>query len=70
VATGLWDSQVQYFEPAKWVARLRKLKTDSNTLVFRINMEAGHGGKSGRFQKHRETAEQYSFLMAEAGLKE
>jgi oligopeptidase B len=70
VSTGLWDSQVQYYEPAKWVARLRKLKTDSNTLVFRINMEAGHGGKSGRFQRHRETAEQYSFLMAEAGLKE
>jgi len=63
VGTGLWDSQVQYFEPAKWVAKLRKLKTDNNLLVFRINMEAGHGGKSGRFQHYRETAEYYAFLL-------
>jgi oligopeptidase B len=67
VGTGLWDSQVQYFEPAKWVAKLRKLKTDSNPLVFRINMEAGHGGKSGRFQRYRETAEQYAFVLSLAG---
>ena len=51
------------------MARLRKLKTDRNMLVFRINMEAGHGGKSGRFQQYRETAEQYSFLLGEAGVK-
>jgi oligopeptidase B len=70
VSTGLWDSQVQYFEPAKWVAKLRKLKTDDNMLVFRINMEAGHGGKSGRFQQYRETAEQYAFLLGQAGVKE
>jgi oligopeptidase B len=70
VSTGLWDSQVQYFEPAKWVAKLRKTKTDRNPLVFRINMEAGHGGKSGRFQQYRETAEQYAFLLDLAGLKE
>lgn len=63
VGTGLWDSQVQYYEPAKWVAKLRKLKTDQNLLVFRINMEAGHGGKSGRFQKYRETAEEYAFMI-------
>jgi oligopeptidase B len=63
VGTGLWDSQVQYYEPAKWVAKLRKLKTDSNPLVFRVNMEAGHGGKSGRFEKYRETAEQYAFIL-------
>ncbi|MEI9850827.1 MAG: prolyl oligopeptidase family serine peptidase [Sphingomonas sp.] len=47
VSTGLWDSQVQYYEPTKWVARLRARKTDANPLVFRVNMEAGHGGKSG-----------------------
>ena len=49
VGTGLWDSQVQYYEPAKYVARLRATKTDRNPLLFRVNMEAGHGGKSGRF---------------------
>ena len=63
VGTGLWDSQVQYYEPTKWVAKLRKLKTDHNPLVFRINMEAGHGGKSGRFQKYREVAEQFAFIL-------
>jgi len=63
VGTGLWDSQVQYYEPAKWVAKLRKLKTDQNLLVLRVNMEAGHGGKSGRFQKYREIAEEYAFLI-------
>jgi oligopeptidase B len=68
VGTGLWDSQVQYYEPAKWVAKLRKVKTDSNPLVFRINMEAGHGGKSGRFQYYRETAEQYAFVLNLAGV--
>jgi len=69
VGTGLWDSQVQYYEPAKWVAKLRRLKTDANPLVFRINMEAGHGGKSGRFQHYRETAEQYAFVLSLAGLQ-
>jgi oligopeptidase B len=58
VSTGLWDSQVQYFEPAKWVARLRRLKTDENPLLFRVNMEAGHGGKSGRFRAYEERAEE------------
>jgi oligopeptidase B len=70
VGTGLWDSQVQYYEPAKWVAKLRALKADRNPLVFRVNMEAGHGGKSGRFQKYRETAEQYAFLLQQAGIRE
>ena len=56
VTTGLWDSQVQYFEPAKWVARLRARKTDANPLLFHTTMEAGHGGKSGRFQRYREIA--------------
>jgi len=70
VGTGLWDSQVQYWEPAKYVARLRAKKTDSNPLVFRVNMEAGHGGKSGRFQRFREVAEYYAFLLHELGVKQ
>ncbi len=69
ITTGLWDSQVQYFEPAKWVARLRRLKTDDNLLVFRVDMEGGHGGKSGRFQRYRETAEGYAFLLDQAGIE-
>jgi len=64
VTTGLWDSQVQYFEAAKWVARLRRLKTDDRPLLLRVNMEAGHGGRSGRFQHYRELAEEYAFLLA------
>ena len=68
VGTGLWDSQVQYYEPAKWVAKLRKFKTDTNPLVFRINMEAGHGGKSGRFKRFNEIAEQYAFMLDRAGV--
>jgi oligopeptidase B len=70
VGTGLWDSQVQYFEPAKWVARLRTLKTDRNPLLLRIHMEAGHGGKSGRFRQFRELAEQWSFIAGLAGIRE
>jgi oligopeptidase B len=70
VTTGLWDSQVQYFEPAKWVARLRRLKTDDRPILFRVNMEAGHGGKSGRFQRYREYAEEYAFLLDQAGIRE
>lgn len=70
VGTGLWDSQVQYFEPAKYVARLRAKKTDSHPLVFRTNMEAGHGGKSGRLQRFRETAEYQAFMLAELGIRE
>jgi oligopeptidase B len=65
VTTGLWDSQVQYFEPAKWVARLRALKTDRNRLLLHVEMSAGHGGKSGRFQRYREIAMEYSFLLDE-----
>jgi oligopeptidase B len=65
VATGLWDSQVQYFEPAKWVARLRALKTDTNRLLFHVNMDAGHGGQSGRFRANRELAMQYAFIFDE-----
>jgi len=68
VSTGLWDSQVQYFEPAKWVARLRANKTDSNPLLFRTEMEAGHGGKSGRFVRYRSIAEYYAFMLNELGV--
>jgi oligopeptidase B len=68
VGTGLWDSQVQYYEPAKWVAKLRELKTDSNPLIFRVNMEAGHGGKSGRFERYRQNAEWQSFVLQQLGV--
>ena len=67
VFTGLWDSQVQYFEPAKWVARLRARKTGEAPLLFCIDMSAGHGGKSGRFQRYRETAREYAFLLWQLG---
>ena len=63
VTTGLHDSQVQYFEPAKWVAKLRDLKTDNNLLLFDINMDAGHGGASGRFEALREVAKEYAFIL-------
>ncbi len=63
VTTGLHDSQVQYFEPAKWVAKLRELKKDTNILVFQINMDAGHGGASGRFESLKEVAQEYAFLL-------
>jgi oligopeptidase B len=68
VGTGLWDSQVQYFEPAKWVAKLRAVKTDANPLLFRVHMEAGHGGRSGRFRQYRELAEQWAFLLGQTYL--
>ncbi len=63
VLTGLHDSQVQYFEPAKWVAKLRDMKTDDNLLLLHTNMDAGHGGSSGRFQRLREVAMEYAFLV-------
>lgn len=68
VTTGLHDSQVQYFEPAKWVARLRALKTDSNLLLLKTNMEAGHGGASGRFDYLKEIALKYAFYMGLEGI--
>jgi len=68
VTTGLHDSQVQYWEPAKWVAKLRELKTDNNLLLLKTNMQAGHGGASGRFRRVRETALQYAFVLDLAGL--
>lgn len=63
VTTGYFDSQVQYWEPAKWVARLRDKKTDDNLLLLETNMSAGHGGSSGRFQQYRERALEYAFLL-------
>ncbi|WP_314909995.1 S9 family peptidase [Cardiobacterium hominis] len=69
VGTGLWDSQVQYWEPAKYVARLRDVNTGKYLIVFRTNMEAGHGGKSGRFQRYRETAEMYAFMLEQLHVK-
>ncbi|RAJ15405.1 S9 family peptidase [Arenibacter echinorum] len=68
VTTGLHDSQVQYFEPAKWVAKLRSMKTDKNQLLFRTNMDFGHGGASGRFDYLKETAEIYAFLLNLEGI--
>lgn len=68
VTTGLHDSQVQYWEPAKWVARLRALKTDNNDLLLVTNMDAGHGGASGRFMQYKETALEWAFLLQHAGL--
>ncbi len=70
VTTGLHDSQVQYWEPAKWVAKLREMKTDKNILLLHTQMKAGHGGKSGRFERIKDTALQYAFILDLAGIKE
>jgi oligopeptidase B len=70
VKTGLNDSQVMYWEPAKYVAKLRTLKTDSNALLFKINMGAGHGGASGRYDYLREVALDYAFLLTQLGIRE
>ncbi|MDD3892502.1 MAG: prolyl oligopeptidase family serine peptidase, partial [Bacteroidales bacterium] len=63
VTTGYHDSQVQYFEPAKWVAKLREMKTDDNLLLLKTDMEAGHGGASGRFKALHEVAFEYAFML-------
>ena len=68
VSTGLHDSQVQYWEPAKWVAKLRAMKTDDNLLLLYTNMEAGHGGASGRLARQKETARDFAFLLHLAGV--
>jgi oligopeptidase B len=68
VFSGLWDSQVQYYEPTKYVARLRARRTGNSLIVLRTNMEAGHGGKSGRFDRYHEYAEQYAFILDQAGV--
>lgn len=69
VSTGLHDSQVQYWEPAKWVAKLRTLKTDKNLLFLDTNMDAGHGGASGRFEALKELAKEFSFLLDLEGIE-
>jgi len=69
VTTGLHDSQVQYWEPAKWVAKLRDMKTDRNLLILNTNMKAGHGGVSGRFRRYKETALEYAFMLKLLGIK-
>jgi oligopeptidase B len=69
IKTGLNDSQVMYWEPAKYVAKLRSLKTDTNPLLFKINMGAGHGGASGRYDYLREIALDYAFLLREVGIR-
>jgi len=69
VTTGFWDSQVQYWEPAKWVAKLREMKTDNNILIMDCNMDVGHGGASGRYERYRITALEYAFILDLAGIK-
>ena len=64
VTTGYFDSQVQYWEPAKWVAKLRTYKTDENLLLLQTNMAAGHGGASGRYRRYENVALQYAFLLS------
>ena len=68
VTTGLWDSQVQYFEPAKWVAKLADMHLGDQPLLFHVDMQAGHGGKSGRFERFREIAREYAFILNVAGV--
>lgn len=68
VTAGLHDSQVQYWEPAKWVAKLRDMKTDNNRLFLKTNMDAGHGGASGRFESIKEDAEEFAFLLDLEGI--
>ncbi|MEM9896430.1 MAG: S9 family peptidase [Bacteroidota bacterium] len=70
VTTGLFDSQVQYWEPAKWVAKLRDKKSDSKKLLLDTDLEAGHGGASGRFKRYKTTALQYAFLLDLEGISE
>ena len=70
ITTGYWDSQVQYWEPAKWIAKLRELRTNNNKLYMYCNMDVGHGGASGRFQRYKETAMEYAFLLDLEGITE
>ena len=70
ITTGYWDSQVQYWEPAKWIAKLRDHKTDDNILIMYCNMETGHGGASGRFARFKEVAMEYSFMFMLEGIDE
>ena len=69
VTSGLHDSQVQYWEPTKWVAKLRDYNTGDGMILLHTNMEAGHGGASGRFRRLRETARKYAFMLDLAGIR-
>jgi oligopeptidase B len=69
VTTSLNDSQVMYWEPAKYVARLRSVKTDKNPLLLKCNMDAGHGGASGRYDRLKETAFEYAWLLSQVGIR-
>jgi oligopeptidase B len=70
ITTGLHDSQVQYWEPAKWIAKLRELKTDDHQLLLHCDMEAGHGGASGRFKRLKDVALEYAFMLNLLGIRE
>lgn len=70
ITTGYWDSQVQYWEPAKWIAKLREYKTDDNRLLMYCNMDVGHGGASGRFERYKEVALEYAFILDLEGITE
>ncbi len=70
ITTGYWDSQVQYWEPAKWIARLRVLRKGDNQLMMHCNMDAGHGGASGRFERYKEVALEYAFLLDLEGIND
>jgi oligopeptidase B len=70
VTAGLNDPRVGYWEPAKWVARLRAMKTDANPLLLRTNMGAGHGGASGRYDALREMAIRYAFILDQLGIRQ
>ena len=67
ISAGLTDPRVTYWEPAKWTAKLRELKTDDNLLVLKTNMDSGHGGAAGRFDRLKETAAAYAFVISECG---
>ena len=69
ITTGYWDSQVQYWEPAKWIAKLRDFKTNDNQLIMHCNMEVGHGGASGRFKRYKEVAMSYAFMLQLEGIE-
>ena len=69
MTSGFFDSQVQYFEPLKWVAKLREHWEGGNKLLLHMEMDAGHGGKSGRFRRYKEVALEYAFLLDLAGIK-
>jgi len=69
ISTGFHDSQVQYWEPAKWIAKLRALRTNKNLLFLDTNMDAGHGGASGRFEALKEVAKEFTFLLDLEGIK-